>query len=104
MVKNVPIKQIMTIPDNSGSQNGDICRNSMWGIYRGFGEVHRFYCSFCCMIITVNFPRWSRISNKMLDAEDVIINHWACPGCCKSSPILMHMKEEDWGWDMIREE
>ena len=31
MVKNVPIKQIMTIPDNSGSQNGDICRNSMWG-------------------------------------------------------------------------
>ena len=97
MVKNVPIKQIMTIPDNSGSQNGDICRNSMWGIYRGFGGVHRFYCSFCCMIITVNFPRWYRISGKTFDAEDVINNRWACPGCCKTT-FLMHMKEEDWGW------
>ena len=56
------------------------------------------------MIITVSFPRWSRISNKMTDAEDVIDNYWACPGCCKSSPILMHMKEEEWGWDITEDE
>ena len=52
MVKHVPVNTIFTIPDNSGSQNGDICRVSMWGIYRGIGDVHRFYCAYCQMIIT----------------------------------------------------
>ena len=100
MVKHVPVNTIFTIPDNSGSQNGDICRVSMWGIYRGIGDVHRFYCTFCQMIITANFPRWSRISNKISVAEDVVRDRWACPCCCKTTR-LMHMREEEWGWDII---
>ena len=103
IVKHVPVNTIFTIPDNSGSQNGDICRVSMWGIYRGIGDVHRFYCAYCQMIITANFPRWMRILNKIYDAEDVISLNWKCPGCCKSDP-LMHMREEEWGWDITEDE
>ena len=76
------------IPDNSGSQSGNDCRHSMWGIYCGKGEACQFYCNFCAMIIKVNFPRFVRSLNKTHIAEDVIKMHWVCPGCCKPTPVL----------------
>ena len=101
---DVPVKTIFSIPDNSGRQDGDICRHSMWGIYSGNGRVHRFYCCFCQMIITVNFPRWTRTLDKMHNAEYVITAKWACPGCCKRAPTLMYMDENEWGWDITENE
>ena len=101
---NVPVKKIFTIPDNSGKQDGDICRHSMWGIYLGEGKVHRFYCWFCSMIITVNFPRWVRTLNRTHEAEDAIKLKWACPSCCKRAPTLMYMDEKEWGWDITEDE
>ncbi len=76
------------IPDNSGSQSGNDCRHSMWGIYCGEGGACQFYCNFCAMIIKVNFPRFVRSLNKTHIAEDVIKMHWVCPGCCKPTPVL----------------
>lgn len=101
---NVPVREIMTIPDQSGVWKGDTCHHSMWGIYRGEGKVHRFYCWFCQLIITANFPRWSRTVRKYYQATDVIDTHWACPGCCKTSPILIYMNEEHWGWELTKNE
>ena len=101
---NVPVKKIFSIPDNSGKQDGNICRHSMWGIYTEEGRVHRFYCWFCAMIITVNFPRWSRTLSRTYEAEDVITKLWACPGCCKRAPTLMYMDEKEWGWDITENE
>ena len=88
----------MTIVDNSGSQSGDDCRHSMWGIYCEEGKEYRFYCHFCSMIITANFPRWSRTLSRTYEAEDVIKSKWACPGCCKRAPVLELMENEEWNW------
>ena len=101
---NVPVKTILTIPDQSGVWKGDTCHHSMWGTYRGIGDVHRFYCSQCQMIITANFPRWSRTLKKYHQAMDVINTHWACPGCCKTTSNLIYMDEEHWGWEITKEE
>ena len=56
------------------------------------------------MIITVNFPRWSRTLSRTYEAEDVIKSKWACPGCCKRAPTLMYMDEQEWGWDITEDE
>ena len=86
----------MTIVDNSGSQSGDDCRHRMWGRYCEEGKAYRFYCHFCSMIITANFPRWSRTLSRTYEAEDVIKSKWACPGCCKRAPVLELMENEEW--------
>ena len=76
------------ISDNSGSQSGNDCRHSMWGIYCGGGKIYKFYCNFCAMIIKVNFPRFVRSLNKTHKAKDAITLHWVCPGCCQPTPVL----------------
>ena len=88
----------MTISDNSGSQSGDKCYHSMWGMYCDEGREYRFYCHFCSIIIVVNFPRWVRTLERMHEAEDAIKLKWACPSCCKCSPTLELMEHEEWDW------
>ncbi len=91
----IPKINVLTIPDQSGKWDGDTCHHSMWGIYLGDGKAHKFYCTFCYLTIKVNFPRFVRCLKKVHKPEDVISLHWACPSCCKPTPILTYVGEDD---------
>jgi len=61
---------------------------NMWGIYRGDGKLHQFYCSDCYIHIEVKFPRWDRTLNKERVVDDVLNNKiFRCPGCINSNFI-----------------
>ena len=50
------------------------------------------------MIITVKFPRYSRVLRRIYEAEDIVRLHWVCPSCCKPAPNLELMEDEKWNW------
>ena len=97
-MKEYKVKSVFTIPDDSSILVDDSNLHSMWCIYQGNGKTYRFYCNFCSMIITVKFPRYSRVVRRIYEAEDVIKFHWACPSCCKTAPVLELMEDEKWNW------
>ena len=97
-MKEYKVKSIFTIPDDSSIHYENNCLHSMWCVYQGNGKTYRFYCNFCSMIITVKFPRHSRVVRRVYEAEDIVGLHWVCPSCCKSTPNLELMEDEKWNW------
>ena len=78
--KSIFLKEF-DIPDNSSH---DGTAPSMWGIYRGGGKKHIFFCKVCVMNINVFFPRWCKILKKEYGSNTVLSGIFKCPSCIKS--------------------